>query len=61
MTAVGVCGVPVVSTVVCRGVLCGLDVGADDDDVCWVVGVLSASEVVTEEVDNDGCGVVKEV
>ena len=60
MTAVGVCGVPVVSTVVCRGVLCGLDVGADDD-VCWVVGVLSASEVVREEVDNDGCGVVKEV
>ena len=60
MTAVGVCGVPVVSTVVCRGVLCGLDVGADDV-VCWVVGVLSASEVVRGEVDIEGCGVVTEV
>ena len=60
MTAVGVCGVPVVSTVVCRGVLCGLDVGGDDV-VCWLVRVLSASEVVTEEVDKDGCGVVTEV
>lgn len=60
MTAVGVCGVSVVSTVVCRGVLCVLDVGADDV-VCWLVGVLSVSEVVTEEVDTDGCRVVKEV
>ena len=60
MTAVGECGVPVVSTVVCRGVLCDLDVGTDDV-VCWLVGVLSASEVVTEEVDKDGCGVVTEV
>ena len=60
MTAVGVCGVPLVSTVVCREVLCGLDVGTDDV-VCWLVGVLSASEVVTEEVDNGGCDVAIEV
>ena len=59
MTAVVVCGVSLVSTVVC-GVLCVLVVGADDD-VFWFVGVLSTSEVVTEEVDNDGCGVVTEV
>ena len=60
MTAVGVCGVPVVSTVVCIEVLCGLDMGTDDV-VCWLVGVLSASEVVTEEVDNGGCDVAIEV
>ena len=59
MTAVGECGVPVVSTVVCRGVLCGLDVGTDD--VVFWLGVLSASEVVTEEVDNGGCDVAIEV
>lgn len=41
-------------------VLCGLD-GEADDAVCWLVGVLSVSETVTEEVDNDGSGVVKEV
>ena len=60
MTAVGVCGVPLVSTVVCIEVLCGLDVGTDDV-VCWLVGVLSASEVVTEKVDNGGCDVAIEV
>ena len=57
MTAVGVCGVPVISSVVCRGVL---DVGVDGV-VLWLVVVLNTSEVVTEEVDKDGCGVVTEV
>ena len=60
MTAVGVCGVPVAWIVVCRLVLCGLD-GEADDAVCRLVGVLSISGAVTEEVDNDGSGVVKEV
>lgn len=60
MPAVVVCGVPVAWMVVCRIVLCGLD-GEADDAVCWLAGVLSISEGVTDEVDSGGSDVAKEV
>lgn len=59
MPTVGVCRVPVSSVVFCKMVL-RVMVTEADDSVCWLVGVLCISVGVTDDVGNDGIGVVRE-